>query len=61
MAADEDGKVTHFCLTDSASGETVCTEGLMYDACLDQDGGRSEECRVPSRRYYQIRSLFQSR
>jgi len=61
LTADSDGSVRHFCLTDTSTGDTVCTEGFQYDYCLDETGKTSTECPLPERRYYVMDSLLERR
>jgi hypothetical protein len=52
MSMAPDGSIRHFCVTDTISGDTVCTEGLVYDYCLDESGNTSTECTLPVRKFY---------
>ena len=58
LAAADSGAVTQFCVTDSWTGDSICTPGLMVDACLDEDGQQSTECDVPERKYFLVRGPF---
>jgi hypothetical protein len=58
MATASDGTIKHFCVTDTASGDTVCSEGLSYEYCLDEAGQKSTKCTLPNRRFYVMTSPF---
>jgi hypothetical protein len=60
MASAANGTVTQFCMTDSWTGDSICTPGIMYDACHDEAGKQSTECDIPERKYFMVRGPFRT-